>query len=103
MPTSAEFYELSSICTWTWETRNGMYGYTVTGSNGNSIFLPASGRRYGSSPGNCGSNGYYWSASLYSSSAFYYAYYLYFYSSSHYPGSRSDRDSGVAVRPVAEP
>ncbi len=39
MPTYGEFMELSEKCTWTWETSNGVRGYTVTGTNGNSIFL----------------------------------------------------------------
>ena len=53
MPTSAELAELAysadwNLCTWTWEERNGIYGYTITSkSNGNSIFLPAAGYIYG--------------------------------------------------------
>lgn len=41
MPTIQEFQELSNNCSWRWTTRNGVWGYIVTGSNGNSIFLPA--------------------------------------------------------------
>ena len=41
MPTKEQFEELKSKCSWTW-TGNG---YKVTGSNGNSIVLPASGYR----------------------------------------------------------
>lgn len=39
LPTEAEIKELIEKCTWTAE----QYGYTVTGPNGNSIFLPACG------------------------------------------------------------
>ena len=43
MPTEAEYDELISKAIWTWTSRNGVSGYLVTGSNGNSIFLPAAG------------------------------------------------------------
>ena len=65
MPTKAEQDELRELCTWTWTTQNGVNGYTVTGSNGNSIFLPAAGYRYDSSLYLAGSYGNYWSSSLY--------------------------------------
>ena len=64
MPTDAEQDELRNNCTWTWTTQNGVNGYKVTGTNGNSIFLPAAGNRSGSSLGNAGSGGFYWSSSL---------------------------------------
>ncbi len=41
LPTNEQFEELKNKCTWTW-TGNG---YKVTGSNGNSIYLPAAGYR----------------------------------------------------------
>ena len=66
MPTDAEMTELLEQCTWTWTTQNGVKGYTVTGTNGNSIFLPAASFRIGSSLGYAG--GYYWSSSLSSGS-----------------------------------
>lgn len=40
MPTSSELYKLISECTWTYEVRNGVQGFKVTGTNGNSIFVP---------------------------------------------------------------
>ena len=49
MPTKAEFEELLSKCTWEWVTYEGHNGYKVTSTtNGNSIFLPAAGKRDGS-------------------------------------------------------
>ena len=45
MPTKAEFKELIDKCTWTWTSQGGHNGYKVTGKNGNSIFLPAAGKR----------------------------------------------------------
>lgn len=41
LPSPDQMYELQMYCTWTW---NG-YGFTVTGKNGNYIFLPALGCR----------------------------------------------------------
>lgn len=46
MPTLDEWIELISTCDWKWSSVNGRVGYKVTGSNGNSIFLPAAGRLY---------------------------------------------------------
>ena len=62
LPTKKELEELKSKCKWQWTTINGKNGYKVTGPNGNSIFLPAPGYRYGSSLCNAGENGYYWSS-----------------------------------------
>ncbi len=75
MPTDDEFQELIENCTWTWTVKSGVNGYKVTGPNGNSIFLPAAGYRYGSGVDLVQYNGYYWSATSYYSN---YAYYLYF-------------------------
>jgi hypothetical protein len=66
MPTIEDRDELRTECTWTWTTKNGVNGYTVTGPNGNSIFLPAAGYRFGSYLYEAGSDGIYWSSSLYS-------------------------------------
>ena len=98
MPTKAEQDELRNNCTWTWTTQNGVNGYKVTGTNGNSIFLPAAGCRYDSSLNIAGSYGFYWSSSLnsgYPSDA----YYLYF-SSSSVDWDRDYRYYGHSVRPV---
>lgn len=45
MPTQEEQVELIKKCTWTRATVNGVKGMKVTGSNGNSIFLPPTGYR----------------------------------------------------------
>ena len=66
MPTDAELTELREQCTWSWITQNRVKGYKVTSNkNGKSIFLPAAGCRYDSSLSRAGSDGYYWSSSLY--------------------------------------
>jgi uncharacterized repeat protein (TIGR02543 family) len=98
MPTIAEQNELrnTSYTTWTWTTLNGVNGYKVTSKiNGNSIFLPAAGCRYGSSLDGAGSYGYFWSRSLNTDDSEG-AYGLGFSS-----GSRGYyRDYGRSVRPV---
>lgn len=99
MPTDAELIELHEQCTWTWTTQNGVNGYKVTSkSNGNSIFLPAAGYRYDSSLYDAGSDGYYWSSSLYTNSP-YFVWGVGFHSSDV---SRGDhwRYNGFPVRPV---
>ena len=65
MPTYDELYELQSNCTVTRTTQSGVNGRLFTGPNGNSIFLPAAGYRFGSELVNAGSNGSCWSSSLY--------------------------------------
>ena len=52
-------------CTWDWTTQNGVNGYKVTGSNGNSIFLPAAGYMDEGTLLDAGAIGGYWSSSLY--------------------------------------
>ena len=67
MPTKAEQEELSntSYTTWTSTTQNGVKGYKVTSkSNGNSIFLPATGYFEYSTLLSVGYGGYFWSNSL---------------------------------------
>lgn len=43
MPTKEEFEELIHNTTKKWTVQNGMCGYLITASNGNTIFLPAAG------------------------------------------------------------
>ena len=65
MPTDAEWIALRTQCTWTWTTQNEVYGYLVTATNGNSIFLPAAGYRHDTSLDYAGTYGCYWLPSLY--------------------------------------
>ena len=94
LPSREQFEELKSKCSWTW-TGNG---YKVTGSNGNSIVLPASGYR------DCdgrvwgvGSFGYYWSSTSGVSDD---AWYFEFYSGVYTSGYNSCR--GLSVRLVKD-
>ena len=101
MPTYSEQEELLNNCTWTWTTQNGVNGYNVKGPNGNSIFLPAAGGRFGSSLNYAGSDGYYWSSTPLDDDDDGYPYYLYFDSGSQRM-SGSYRRNGFSVRPVVE-
>ena len=67
MPTKAEFDELLSGTTNEWITINGVNGRKFTGSNGNSIFIPAAGYCYYGSVNDVG-YGFVWSSSLNTSS-----------------------------------
>lgn len=95
MPTDAEWTELRCNCSWDWTTQNGVKGRLVTGPNGNSIFLPATGGRGGS----------FWSSSLdmdIPSNAC-----LVAFNSSEYSVPTdfrgvSERCAGCSVRPVTE-
>ena len=65
MPTEEEWHELYSNTTVTWTQQNGVNGRLFTASNGNSLFLPTAGYRWDSGLDDVGSNGGYWSSSLY--------------------------------------
>ena len=102
MPDSSEFEELYNKCDWSWKSSyNGASGYLVTGPNGNTIFLPASGRRGGDGLNDHGSCGNCWSRSLYSYNTSL-ARSLFFYSGYVNPTYTYDRYHGYTVRPVAE-
>lgn len=98
MPTYDELNKLNTQCTWTWVTVDGINGYRVTAANGNSIFLPTAGCRYDAGLDPVGSNGYFWSSSLLSSSSDG-ALGLDFHSGDHGLDS-SSRYDGRSVRPV---
>ncbi len=100
LPTKEEIEELVNKCTRVWTTLNGKSGYKVTGPNGNSIFLPAAGYRYGTSLYGAGSNGLCWSATPDESTTLG-AYSLNF-DSGNFGRSWSGRDLGGSVRPVSE-
>ena len=98
MPTEEQIKELFDNCNWVRKTINGINGYLVTSKiNGNVIFFPASGYGYGTTWGNRGANGFYWSSSWNSARD---ARNLNFNSGGVYPQGTSNRFNGFAVRPV---
>ena len=63
LPSKEDWKELFDNCKCKWEKERK--GFTVTGPNGNSIFLPAAGYRYSTGVDDVGSSGNYWSSSVY--------------------------------------
>lgn len=62
IPRKSEAEELINNCKWSWTTIDGNKGYKVTGPNGKSIFLPASGFMDGRSLTSQKAGGYYWTS-----------------------------------------
>ena len=98
MPTQGQIDELLNNTTHIWTTQNGVNGRLFTGSNGNSIFLPAAGYRWKESLGSAGSYGDYWSSTQDPSHSRN-AYYLYF-GSGNADLNGYYRYNGQSVRPV---
>ena len=79
-------------------TVNNIMGiYLKSKINGKRLFFPCSGNGYGSSWNYRGSNGYYWSSSLYSATS---GRHLSFYSGGVYPQNTNNRFYGFAGRAV---
>lgn len=114
IPTMAEWDELNNNCSWTLKTENGIEGFEIKGPNGNSIFLPYTGKNGWtvSVP-----SGHYWSSSqsynwmgnnhLYSGLASCYYYFrtsagiFSFYVDGRH-GDEGSRSDGYQVRPVSD-
>lgn len=99
MPTEEEFVELVEECEWKWMKKKRAWGMQVTGPNGDSIFLPASGLRDESSLKYAGEHGYYWSSTP-TEDENTLAFSLGFDSGDHFWGPV--RCIGRSVRPVSE-
>ena len=100
MPTKEEFEELFNNTTVTWTQQNGVNGRLFTASNGNSLFLPATGYWWEGALYYHGNEGHYWSSLLYSESpngAWVVDFTSSFYSMGN---SNGGRGNGVTVRPV---
>jgi hypothetical protein len=98
MPSLEQCKELINNCSSEWTAQNGVKGRKFTGPNGGTVFLPAAGNRWYGELDGAGSDGGYWSSTLYESYQ-YYAYYLYFGSGNASWGI-DYRYCGRSVRPV---
>ena len=101
MPTHEEWQELCNNTTCNWTNLNGVIGRLFTAANGNSLFLPVAGNRYGNYLSYLGSVGCYWSSSLknYPGDAWSYSF---SYESYGYDSNRSYGRSVRAVRPAPQ-
>lgn len=105
MPTKAEVQELIEKCTWESTKRNKVKGFLVTGPNGNSIFLSATGyRKPHGGIYYTYERGFYWTSTAYSIKDGYTAYMLRFNPSSNsiYISQMSRSDYMCPIRPVAD-
>ena len=64
MPTRDQVNELIENCIWEWTQVNGMNGYLVTGSNENTMFLPAAGIRLEYDLDYLSEMGFYWGRTI---------------------------------------
>ena len=97
IPTMPEMKELVEKCRWEWTSVGGHNGYRVTGPSGESIFLPAAGRRVKMRLRLAGSMGGYWT----STQGYTHAFGLYFWGNEL--GVRwCLRHNGYTVRPVKD-
>lgn len=101
IPTEDEVNELVDECSWTWASLDAINGYFVTGSTGNSIFLPAGGWREGSDLYYDGEIGRYWSSTPYENDSVSAAFNIGFGSGNYYVGY-SDRYYGRSIRAVTD-
>lgn len=103
LPTHVEFVELYNNCTFAIDSINGVAGGRFTSViNGQSIFLPLNGDRYGEDVWGVGEYGSYWSGTLYDQEmdGIWYAYELDFDGWGVNINNVASRYSGMAVRPV---
>ena len=97
-PSNEQWKELMHCTKQTWTTRNGVNGRLFTALNGNSLFLPAAGRRWDEKLHDAGSVGNYWTSSPNPGRPCS-ARDIYF-DSENYDMGASGREGGFTVRPV---
>ena len=102
MPNFEQMEELGKRCTSEWTTENGVNGIRFTGSNGASIFLPAAGKHSKDKFFDAGSEGNYWSSTLFDGLK-YEARIFVISSEGVYLNYIYDRKGGLSVRPVVAP
>ena len=102
MPSKDNWEELVEKCKWTKEKSFHVNGYRVEGPNGNSIFLPNTGLRFGDKLSNTDA-GYYWTSEMALNDRECACYY--YFDEEKYNDIVSTRNyvySGRAVRPVCD-
>ncbi len=100
IPTKEQWQELIDECTWEYQhdSDHNLHGYLVTGTNGNSIYLPMYNYIIGTNePGESEYPGYYWSSTEQND---YHAYCMYLYTSSHNVNNYEYKYYRMLVRPV---
>lgn len=97
IPTADDWHELISHTTERWTAVNVVKGRKFTAVNGNALFLPATGCRYGTELYLAGDYGYYWSSSLYADAPYSAMDCLYV------SGWYGSRGYGFTVRAVRQP
>ena len=103
MPSKAQLDELLANCTWEWTQKNGTNGVMLTGTNGNTMFLPTAGYRLDDDFFGLGASGNYWTRSLQVVSETYtnpLGAYKIFFNNGNLQSQASDRNAGCTVRPV---
>lgn len=99
IPTQCDFEELKDNCKMKWTSYQGVQGYKFTASNGNSIFMPASGNVYYDRVYEYDHTGCYWTSTLYGKDSGN-ACYFFFTSSSCCIQHDIKREIGNAIRAV---
>lgn len=101
MPTKAECDEILEKCKWKIAVRHGNRGYLVIGPNGKSIYLPLTGKMYGSDVSRVKREGHYGSSSAYNDGDFVLFYNISLADNDHRK-VRSRSVLGHSVRPVSD-
>jgi len=99
MPTRDEYKELISKCEIVWTTQSGVKGIKVTGTNGNSIFMPATGVKINSSTQYSGTDGNYWTGTEFSSTDHFSAI-TFSFSDNGQETCANDKCMGITIRPI---
>ncbi len=99
MPSQAQVKELVENCTREWETQGAINGYTFTGPNGNTIFVPVAGFIFDSTNIFDNNDGRYWTSSLGPSDCER-AYYLFLNNENVSCDNYDNRQLGCSVRPI---
>ena len=100
MPTYDEMMELIQHCHWERTTQNNVNGYKLTGSNGNSIFLPSAGTYTEDIPKKVGTLTEYWTSENDENNPHLGRTIYYTSNGPRWTDNKRDRSYGLPVRPV---